>query len=58
MNRLCFLCVLWGGLTLAVKVALRDLPPLGLAGVRFGLGASSVRYRLRPRGASGDPWSL
>ena len=32
-----FLCVLWGGLTPAVKVALRDIPPLGLAGVRFGI---------------------
>jgi len=45
-----FLCVLWGGLTPAVKVALRDLPPLALAAIRFGLACVVLWAWCRIRG--------
>jgi len=47
--------VLWGGLTPAVKVALRDLPPLGLAGVRFGLAGVALWAWCRLRRISLTP---
>jgi drug/metabolite transporter (DMT)-like permease len=33
------LCVIWGSTWLAIKVGLRDLPPISFAGVRFALAA-------------------
>jgi drug/metabolite transporter (DMT)-like permease len=36
------LAALWGGTATAIKVSLRDLPPLGLAGLRFSIGALLV----------------
>jgi drug/metabolite transporter (DMT)-like permease len=36
------LAALWGGTATAIKVSLHDLPPLGLAGLRFGIGALLV----------------
>lgn len=36
------LAALWGGTATAIKVSLRDLPPLGLAGIRFGIGSLLV----------------
>jgi drug/metabolite transporter (DMT)-like permease len=37
-----FLAALWGGTATAIKVGLRDLPALGLAGFRFSIGALLV----------------
>src|SRR5437867_1524958 len=51
------LAALWGGTAVAIKVGLRDLPALGLAGFRFAVGllvvlgwarARNVPMRLRP----------
>jgi drug/metabolite transporter (DMT)-like permease len=36
------LAALWGGTATAIKVSLRDLPALGLAGLRFSIGALLV----------------
>jgi drug/metabolite transporter (DMT)-like permease len=36
---LAFLCLVWGSTWLAIKVNIRDLPPLGAAGLRFLLAA-------------------
>jgi drug/metabolite transporter (DMT)-like permease len=33
------LCGIWGSTWLAIKLGLRDLPPLGFAGIRFALAA-------------------
>lgn len=33
------LCVIWGSTWLAIKVGLRDLPPISFAGIRFALAA-------------------
>jgi drug/metabolite transporter (DMT)-like permease len=33
------LCGIWGSTWLAIKVGLRDLPPIGFAGVRFAIAA-------------------
>jgi drug/metabolite transporter (DMT)-like permease len=33
-------CVLWGGTTIAIRFSVDDLPPIGLAGLRFLLGAT------------------
>jgi len=33
-----FICLLWGGNGVAIKVGLQGIPPLALAGLRFGLG--------------------
>jgi drug/metabolite transporter (DMT)-like permease len=37
-----FLSALWGGTAVAIKVGLRDVPALRLAGFRFGVGALVV----------------
>ncbi len=34
------LCGIWGSTWLAIKVGLRDLPPIGFAGVRFAIAAA------------------
>lgn len=36
------LAVLWGGNSLSIKISLQDLPPLGLAFLRFALGLIAV----------------
>ena len=33
------LCLIWGSTWLAIKVGLRDLPPISFAGIRFVLAA-------------------
>ena len=33
------LCLIWGSTWLAIKVGLRDLPPISFAGIRFALAA-------------------
>jgi drug/metabolite transporter (DMT)-like permease len=33
------ICAIWGGAFVAIKIGLRDLPPLGSAALRFGLTA-------------------
>jgi drug/metabolite transporter (DMT)-like permease len=36
------LCAFWGGNTVAIKVSLADVPPLGAAGLRFLLGTAAI----------------
>ena len=56
------LCAIWGSTWLAIKLGLRDLPPLGFAGLRFAAAAVilfafiAVRRMRFPR-AAGD-WYL
>src|SRR5688572_8964711 len=33
------LCAIWGSTWLAIKVGLRDLPPISFAGIRFAIAA-------------------
>ncbi len=55
-----FLCALWGGNMVAMKVGLRGVPPVGAAGFRFLLASISVLVFAWLRGASlrvrGDLW--
>jgi len=55
-----FLCALWGGNMVAMKVGLRGVPPVGAAGFRFLLASFSVLVFAFLRGASlrvrGDLW--
>jgi drug/metabolite transporter (DMT)-like permease len=44
------LAALWGGTAVSIKIGLRDLPVLGLAGLRFGIGALIVFAWTRSRG--------
>ncbi len=37
-----FLACLWGGNSVAMKIALQDMPPIILAGLRFAIGALSI----------------
>jgi drug/metabolite transporter (DMT)-like permease len=46
------LAALWGGTATAIKVGLRDLPALGLAGFRFSIGALIVLLWARAQGVS------
>src|SRR5437773_8419674 len=52
------LCVVWSSTWLAIKVGLRDLPPISYAGIRFLIAiivlvaVSLGRVRLLPRRAS------
>lgn len=50
-----FLCLLWGGLAPAIKVALRGLPPITLAGLRFGLGLAIVALWAKSAGVRLSP---
>jgi drug/metabolite transporter (DMT)-like permease len=43
------LSALWGGTAVSIKVGLRDLPALGLAGFRFGIGLTLVYLWTRAR---------
>lgn len=51
------LCAIWGSTWLAIKLGLRDLPPLTFAGIRFALaalillGVVAARRRTLPRSA-------
>jgi drug/metabolite transporter (DMT)-like permease len=53
------MCAIWGTTWLAIKIGLRDLPPLTGAGVRFVLAAlflwGFARFVPGPRGAA-PPW--
>lgn len=42
MAYLVFLCVLWGGNMVAMKISLEAVPPLGAAGLRFLLGSLTL----------------
>jgi drug/metabolite transporter (DMT)-like permease len=44
------LCGIWGSTWLAIKVGLRDLPPLGFAGIRFAGAALILFIIIRMRG--------
>lgn len=46
------LAVLWGGNSLSIKISLQDLPPLGLAFLRFALGLIAVGSWASYRGIS------
>jgi len=58
------LCAIWGSTWLAIKLGLRDLPPLTFAGIRFALAAILLGIIVwRPRGpvvrlSSEDWWVL
>src|SRR5579872_4365830 len=45
----CFICLVWGSTWLAIRIVVRDVPPLGAAALRFILAAailfSSVLFR-------------
>ena len=49
------LAVLWGGNSLSIKISLQDLPPLGLAFLRFALGLIAVGGWAFYRGISLKP---
>lgn len=49
------LCGIWGSTWLAIKVGLRDLPPIGFAGVRFAVAAAVLFAVIRLRGIR-LPW--
>ena len=44
------LALLWGGNSVSIKIGLRDMPPLMLAGVRFALGLTVIVLWARHRG--------
>jgi len=46
------LCVFWGGNTVAIKVSVADVPPLGAAGWRFLLGTLAIGLWCWGRGIS------
>lgn len=50
------LCVIWGSTWLAIKVGLRDLPPISFAGVRFALAALILYGIVAARGLR-LPWA-
>jgi drug/metabolite transporter (DMT)-like permease len=50
------LCVIWGSTWLAIKVGLRDLPPISFAGIRFAL-AAVIFYALIVRRGLRLPWA-
>ena len=55
-----FLCLLWGGNIVAMKIGLRGVPPVGAAGFRFLLASLSVllfaAIRRAPLGVRRDLW--
>lgn len=51
------LCAGWGGLAPALKIALREVPPIALAGWRFLLGVLAIAAWCRLRGISMRPGS-
>jgi len=50
------LCVIWGSTWLAIKVGLRDLPPISFAGIRFALAAVILLAIVAARGLR-LPWA-
>jgi drug/metabolite transporter (DMT)-like permease len=56
------LCVIWGSTWLAIKVGLRDLPPISFAGIRFALAALILFAIVVARGVrlpwAGRDWRL
>jgi drug/metabolite transporter (DMT)-like permease len=56
------LCLIWGSTWLAIKIGLRDLPPITFAGVRFIIAAAVllplIAVRRLPLPASGAEWRL
>jgi drug/metabolite transporter (DMT)-like permease len=50
------LCVIWGSTWLAIKVGLRDLPPITFAGIRFALAALILYAIVAARGLR-LPWA-
>jgi drug/metabolite transporter (DMT)-like permease len=56
------LCVIWGSTWLAIKVGLRDLPPISFAGIRFALAALILYGIVVARGLrlpwAGRDWRL
>jgi drug/metabolite transporter (DMT)-like permease len=50
------LCVVWGSTWLAIKVGLRDLPPISFAGIRFALAALILFAIVAVRGVR-LPWA-
>jgi drug/metabolite transporter (DMT)-like permease len=50
------LCVIWGSTWLAIKVGLRDLPPISFAGIRFALAALILLVIVSVRGLR-LPWA-
>lgn len=56
------LCAIWGSTWLAIKVGLRDLPPISFAGIRFALAALILYAIVVARGLrlpwAGRDWRL
>ena len=56
------LCAIWGSTWLAIKVGLRDLPPISFAGIRFIFAALILYAIVLVRGLrlpwSGRDWRL
>jgi drug/metabolite transporter (DMT)-like permease len=56
------LCAIWGSTWLAIKVGLRDLPPISFAGIRFALAALILFAIVIARGVrlpwAGRDWRL
>jgi drug/metabolite transporter (DMT)-like permease len=50
------LCLIWGSTWLAIKVGLRDLPPISFAGIRFALAALLLFAIVAARGLR-LPWA-
>src|SRR5688572_27452362 len=50
------LCAIWGSTWLAIKVGLRDLPPISFAGIRFALAAVILYAIVVARGLR-MPWA-
>ncbi len=50
------LCAVWGSTWLAIKVGLRDLPPISFAGIRFALAALILFSIMAARGIR-LPWA-
>ncbi len=50
------LCAIWGSTWLAIKVGLRDLPPISFAGIRFALAAVILYGIVAARGLR-LPWA-
>ena len=50
------LCLIWGSTWLAIKVGLRDLPPISFAGIRFALAAPILFAIVAARGVR-LPWA-
>jgi drug/metabolite transporter (DMT)-like permease len=50
------LCAIWGSTWLAIKVGLRDLPPVSFAGIRFALAALILYAIVAARGLR-LPWA-